>query len=80
MLPKEIWMEAPLLNLEGNGFMRIENYQSILEFTDERLKLRMKGMVYEVQGTNLIIRGVTKREIFVGGEIHGLLVQQEAKR
>lgn len=80
MLPKEIWIEAPLLNLEGNGFMRIENYQSILEFTDERLKLRMKGMVYEVQGTHLIIRGVTKREIFVEGEIHGLLVQQEAKR
>lgn len=80
MFPKEIWTQNPLLDLEGNGFMRIENYQSILEFTDTRLRLRMKGLIYEIMGKNLMIRGVTKREIFVEGQIEGLQIKQEESR
>ena len=80
MNSKQIWIPEPQLDLEGNGFMRIENYQGILEFTEERLKLKMKGMVYEVQGAHLMVRGVTKREIFVEGEIRALQITQEEKR
>ena len=79
MRSKEIWIPDPQLDLEGNGFMRIENYQGILEFTDQRLKLKMKGMIYEVQGAHLMVRGVTKREIFVEGEIQALMITREAE-
>ena len=82
MLPKELFTQAPLIDLEGNKRMRIENYQSILEFTDEVLRLRMlqKGLIYKVQGKNLLIRGVTKREIFLEGHITGLVVEGEEKK
>lgn len=74
---QQAWVPDPRLDLEGSGFMRIENYQGILEFTEQRLKLKMKGMTYEVQGAHLMVRGVTKREIFVEGEIHALQITRE---
>lgn len=80
MFPKEMWTEAPLLDLEGSQYIRLENYQSILEFTDEKLKLRMKKVIYEVQGKRLIIRGVTRREIFLEGEIESLRIIREENR
>ncbi len=77
MKTKERWLPDPQLDLEGNSFMRIENYVGILEFTESRLKLQMKGMIYEVQGTQLMVRGVTKREIFVQGQIQTLTITRE---
>ena len=77
MLLKEMWTEAPRVDLEGSNQMRFENYVSILEFSDQRLRLRMKEVVYELQGTHLMIRGVTKREIFVEGEFQSLQIIKE---
>ncbi|MCI8633131.1 MAG: hypothetical protein HFE64_06605 [Lachnospiraceae bacterium] len=77
MLPKEIWTQAPLVDVEGDGFMRVENYQTILEFSETKLRLQMKGMIYEIIGEHLLIRGVTKREIFIEGQIRALQMKRE---
>ncbi len=79
MLPKEIWTQAPLVDVEGDGFMRVENYQTILEFSETTLRLQMKGMIYEIIGEHLVIRGVTKREIFIEGQIKALQMKREEK-
>ncbi len=76
---KEILNAQPMLDLEGNAFMRIENYMGILEFTEQRLILKTKGMSYEILGKRLMIQGVTKREIYVTGEIEGLHIVKEAE-
>ena len=76
---KEILNAQPMLDLEGNAFMRIENYMGILEFTAQRLILKTKGMSYEILGKRLMIQGVTKREIYVNGEIEGLHIVKEAE-
>lgn len=80
MKTKDRWLPQPQLDLEGDGFMRIENYLGILEFTDSRLKLKMKDMIYEIQGTCLMVRGVTKREIFLEGKIQGITIFREEKQ
>lgn len=77
MIPKEIWTQAPLVDIEGSSFMRVENYQTILEFNETRLRVKMKDMIYEIQGEHLLIRGVTKREIFIEGNIKVLQMQRE---
>lgn len=79
MLPKEIWTQDPLVDVEGDGFMRVENYQTILEFSETTLRLQMKGMIYEIIGEHLMIRGVTKREIFIEGQIKALQMKREEK-
>lgn len=74
MKGKEMWLPLPQVDLEGNGFVRIENYLGILEFTDTRLKLKMKEMIYLLEGEQLVVRGVTKREIFVEGKVKNLKI------
>ena len=77
MKMKELWLPPPMLDLEGNSFVRIENYNGIIEFTDHCLILKANQMRYELQGEKLRIKGVTKREIFVEGEIVGLRIVKE---
>ena len=72
-----IWQNEPLLDLEGNHFVRLENYQSILQLTDCLVRLKMKGYVYEIGGQNIQIRSVTKREIFVEGIIEQIVIRKE---
>ncbi len=79
MKVKERWLPQPQLDLEGNSFIRIENYLGILEFTDILLRLKMKEMIYEIHGIHLMVRGVTKREIFLEGEIQGITILREEK-
>ena len=79
MKTKDRWLPQPQLDLEGNGFIRIENYLGIVEFTDSRLKLKMKDLIYEIHGTCLMVRGVTKREIFLEGKIQGITIFREEK-
>lgn len=74
MKGKEMWLPLPQVDLEGNGFVRIENYLGILEFTDTRLKLKMQEMIYLLEGEQLVVRGVTKREIFVEGKVKNLKI------
>ena len=69
-----MWLPLPQVDLEGNGFVRIENYLAILEFTDTRLKLKMQEMIYLLEGEQLVVRGVTKREIFVEGKVKNLKI------
>ena len=73
-MKKEMWLPLPQVDLEGNGFVRIENYLGILEFTDTRLKLKMQEMIYLLEGEQLVVRGVTKREIFVEGKVKNLKI------
>ena len=77
MKGKEMWLPLPQVDLEGNGFVRIENYLGILEFTDTRLKLKMQEMIYLLEGEQLVVRGVTKREIFVEGKVKNLKIITE---
>ena len=77
MKPKELWQPQPMLDMEGNYFVRIENYRGIMEFTDQKLMLKAKGVSYELIGKELRIKEVTKREIFVEGEIEALHIIKE---
>ena len=66
-----------MLDLEGNSFVRIENYIGIQEFTDQKLTLKANGASYELMGKGLRIKEVTKREIFVEGELEALSIIKE---
>ena len=79
MKVKNLWFDKPLLDLEGSSYMRIENYRGIIEFTEQKLIIKAKEMIYEIKGKKLTIKGVTKREIYVTGEIEDLYIKREAE-
>ena len=68
-----------MLDLEGNSFVRIENFIAIQEFTEQKLSLKANGTSYELMGKRLRIKEVTNREIFVEGELEALRIIKEAE-
>jgi len=72
-LPKEISLDLPIILATGRNEISIENYKSLLEFTDEVIRVRTKEGIMAVEGSGLILRQVTTENILISGRISGIL-------
>ncbi|NJD01890.1 MAG: sporulation protein YqfC [Ruminiclostridium sp.] len=71
-LPKEIVLNIPKLTIIGNGDMMLENYKSIIEYDDARIRINTGIGVVRITGSRLFIREITSEDIIICGEILGL--------
>jgi sporulation protein YqfC len=63
---------APLITIVGAGDLTIENYKSILEYSDERARfLTAKGVV-SAAGKRLHLRQITRERVVISGKIEKL--------
>ncbi|MGI5822639.1 MAG: sporulation protein YqfC [Dethiobacteria bacterium] len=74
-LPKELLLNLPRVTLIGNIQLYLENYGGIIEYSDELLRLRIRGGEVVVKGKNLVIKNFFGEEIFIEGEIRSLEYQ-----
>ena len=68
-LPKEIVLNLPLVTLYGNEELNLENYKSIVEYTDERIRIGTSIGVLRIEGRSLLLKQVTSEHITVTGGI-----------
>lgn len=68
-LPKDAVLGEVLVSIIGRGCMVIENYRSIILYTDTMLKLQTKNGRLLVQGSRLKIEYYTNEEMKVSGLI-----------
>jgi len=68
-LPKEIALDMPLLSITGRGELAIENYKSLLEFTDIRIRIRTKVGAVVVEGERLNLSQMTTENLVITGRI-----------
>ena len=71
-LPKEILLNIPLLTIIGREQLSIENYNGIVEYTDEQIRLNTSCGVLKIQGKNLSIKEITSENMDVYGIIFSL--------
>ena len=71
-LPKEIVLNIPKLTIVGNGDMMLENYKSIIEYDNTRIRVNTGIGVIRITGSGLLIREITSEDIIICGEINGL--------
>ena len=71
-LPKEIVLNIPKLTIVGNGDMMLENYKSIIEYDNSRIRINTGIGVVRITGSRLLIREITSEDIIICGEINGL--------
>lgn len=71
-LPKEIVLNIPKMTLVGNGDMMLENYKSIIEYDNDRIRINTGIGVVRITGSRLCIREITSEDIIISGEINGL--------
>ena len=71
-LPKEIVLNIPKLTIVGNGDMMLENYKSIIEYDNNRIRVNTGIGVVRITGSRLLIREITSEDIIICGDIQGL--------
>ena len=68
-LPKDVLMGAPIVTMNGQSEMRVENYRGILEYTDCLIRIQTKIGRLKVCGKNLRVSYYTNDEMEIKGEI-----------
>lgn len=74
-LPVDVFLGELLISVVGRRAVYIENYRSILFYTDTRLKIQGKNGKLDIQGKNLMIEYYTSNEMKVNGLIESLQLE-----
>ena len=72
-VPKEIALDLPLLMATGRSEVNIENYKSLLEFTDKKIRIHTRDCIMTIEGERLKLRQITTENVLVSGKITGIL-------
>jgi len=68
-LPKEVIMNLPLITLIGKEDMTIENYKGVLEYSEERIRIKTSAGIVRVEGKKLLLKQITSDNIGIVGNI-----------
>lgn len=68
-LPRDACLGETMLTFIGRTAVQIENYRSILIYTDTNIKIQAKRYRLSVSGRNLRIRYYDKDEMEIAGQI-----------
>ena len=74
-LPKDLLFNLPRLTLIGNIQLYLENYGGIIEYSEELLRLKIRGGEIVIRGKNLSIKNFFGEEIFIEGVIKSIEYQ-----
>lgn len=68
-LPKEILLNLPQIILVGRKEVSIENYKSIIEYSDTAIRINTSSGVLLIAGNGLTLKNMTTEYITVIGGI-----------
>ncbi len=71
-IPKDTLHNVPRITIIGNMQVVIENYQSIEEFADDRIRIKAVNRDVTVRGEQLVIRSIVPEEVIIEGIIKGV--------
>jgi sporulation protein YqfC len=75
-LPGDILANAPVLTAVGHRTLYLENYRSIIEYTERELKLLTKTGRIHIEGEDLHIKYYTGDVMKITGSIHRITYKQ----
>ena len=64
--------KRPHIQMEGNHTFSLDGNFSIIEYSDEQIKIKVTGALIDIFGSNLLITFVTDAHLFVIGEINSI--------
>ena len=68
-LPKDLMLGAVIMTITGKHEAYVENYMSLIEYTEELIRIQTKTCKLEIRGTHLYIDYYTNDEMKVTGTI-----------
>lgn len=74
-LPKDAFVKLPRIVLTGNREVFIESYKSIIEYTEEQIRLSTGEGAVKICGSRLNITGIGEEKMIIDGEIQSVEFQ-----
>ena len=74
-----VFFEKPLVDLEENCRLRLENYREILDLSETQIRVAAGTLIYDISGEVLRIKAVYAREIFVEGQIREIRMKERGQ-
>ena len=71
-LPKELILNVPKLTLIGNNIMSIQNFRSLIEYSNTQIKIKTNSGLILIQGNKLSIKEISTEDTIIEGEIQRL--------
>ena len=68
-LPQDISLGVPLLSLQGNSELMIENHRGLLQYDSNEIQVRTKTFTIQVTGRKLTIQEYRKDVLIIRGKI-----------
>ena len=74
-LPVEVVADYPLLMLAGNKKILIENHKGIALYQSDKLKIRIKDGILNIQGHKINVKEINTEYLSVSGEITAIFFE-----
>ena len=74
-----VFFVKPLVDLEENCRLRLENYREILDLSETQIRVAAGMLIYDISGEVLRIKAVSAREIFVEGQIREIRMKERGQ-
>ncbi len=76
---KEIVLDAVLISAIGDRELTLENYKSILAYSDTCIQVKAKPYPVTITGAGLEIRNITRELLYITGRIHAIELKRGTK-
>ena len=76
-MSKELTMGLPKIVVLGNKECMIENYQGIIEYENQKIRLKTKIGDVSIEGKELRINEIGEGEMLILGDVKSLLLEGE---
>ena len=74
-LPKDVIVGEPVITITGRRKVYIENYNRIISFTDQEIRLQAKTCKILICGKRIRIEYYTKDEMLIAGQITAVMTE-----
>lgn len=68
-LPKEITLNLPLITITGRQEVCVENYRGILEYGDNKMRIKTEAGIILIEGKSIVIKHITSEILIIIGVI-----------
>lgn len=68
-IPKELILNVPRITVLGNKQLIIENYKGIIEYEENKIRIKTSEGTIKLSGVKMTIKEITTDDLMVNGEI-----------
>lgn len=79
-IPKDVVLDTVLLSCIGNRELTLENYKSILEYSDTCIRVKATPKPVRIIGARLELRNITRDLLYIVGRIDRIELENQAER